>query len=95
MNDLAVCECGRNHIEPCAYCKHGTVTQADLDSWGKDIFRRIDERMDMVAKQLNIREAETHTIALMAASLYGKTLEHPEEVAKNLYLKIQASLAKE
>jgi hypothetical protein len=68
------------------------ATQSDLESWGRDIFRRLDERMDVVFRQLAERGDDTHTVALMAAVLYGKTSEHPDVVAKGLYRKIQTSL---
>ena len=68
------------------------VTQADLESWGRDIFRRIDERMDVVFKQLAVRDSETHTVAVMTAILYGKTTEHPHVIAKAEYRKVQKSL---
>ena len=75
--------------------KSKPVTQAVLESWGRDIFRRMDERMDVVARQLNLRESETHTVALMAAMLYGKTSSNCVPIAKNLYRKIQLSLEKD
>ncbi len=71
------------------------VTQADLESWGRDIFRRMDERMDVVARQLNLRESETHTVAIMASILYGKTSTNCVPIAKNLYIKTRLSLEKD
>ncbi len=75
---------------------HAWVSQADLESWGRDIFKRIDIRMDVVFQQMAM--GEQHTMALMAAQLYttGRyTYEDAAINAKKLYRETAKTLEKD
>ena len=68
------------------------VTHQDLMDESATLMRHMAKMAETMRDQLNYLN-KTHTVALMAAELYGKVTEgYPENVAKNMYREVQQLL---
>ncbi len=67
------------------------ATHEDLEAETKTVLTTMAREMEKVRDQLNHLQ-KTHTVALMAATLYSKTTLEPERIAKQLYREVQKTL---
>ena len=70
------------------------VTHADLEAETAAVMKQMAKNAETIRDQLYYLH-KTHTLALMAATMYGKTTQHAHVIAKNLYQKIELSLEKD
>ena len=75
-------------------CRCALVTHEDLANETKTVMHYVAQQAETIRDQLYYLH-KTHTLAVMAATLYGKTNEHAHVIAKNLYQKIELSLEKD
>ena len=87
--------CGRcgEQVDGCL-CGLTYATHQDLRDETAAVRKHVARQAEITRDQL-YHLHETHTVARMAAELYGKTTEHPHVVAKDLYRKVQKSLERD
>ncbi len=93
--ELDHCGDGGEHFVDCICVPSKRfVTHEDLENETKAVMKQMAKNAETIRDQLYYLH-KLDTLGMMAATMYGKTTQHADVIAKNLYQKVELSLEKD